>query len=215
MFGNMIMEKGLIYEEDFDRFFEGKEGIDNHVQAPAHHQSLNNGSVHNQRATIISNGCFRERVSMLEQDKQLQLVNKKWRKEGKIKDAKKAREIAEQEKALLANQEREARQQAQRDTTEAYRLDGLARPYTNSATSTRGGRGGLSISGSSASSAPFPAPAARVTSGPKKQIKQCFVCLTPLENPVKCGAKSCRTVACDQEACQTAFKRHRENAHTT
>ena len=116
---------------------------------------------------------------------------------------------------LLANQEREARQQAQRDTTEAYRLDGLARPYTNSATSTRGGRGGLTTSGSSASSAPFSAPAARVTDGPKKQIKQCFVCHTPLENPVKCGAKSCRTVACDQEACQTAFKRRRENAHTT
>ena len=81
MFGNMIMEKGLIYEEDFDQFFEDFEGVDNHVQAPAHHQSLNNGSVHNQRAAIISNGCFRERVSMLEQDKQLQLVNKKWRKE--------------------------------------------------------------------------------------------------------------------------------------
>ena len=71
VFGKMIMEKGLIYEEDFDRFFEGEEGVDNHVQAPAHHQNLNNGSVHNQRAAIISNGCFRERVSMLEQDKQL------------------------------------------------------------------------------------------------------------------------------------------------
>ena len=148
---------------------------------------------------------------MLEQDKQLQLVNKKWRKERIIEEKEKALEIAKQEKALRVNQEREARQQAQRNTTEANRLDGLARPYTNSATSTRGERGGLTNSGSSSSSA-LAAPAAV---GPKKQIKRCFVCYTPLENPVKCGAKSCRVVACDKEACQTAFEQHRENAHTT
>ena len=215
MFGNIMMEKGLIYEEDLDDFFKGKEGIDNHVQPPVHFQSLNNKSVHNQRAAIISNGPFRERVSMLAQDKQNQQVNKKWRIERRQLELKRAVVEANREKALRTNQEREARLEAGRKTTEANRFDSLTRPYTNTATSTRAGRGAAPVSSSSVSSGEVTAPVAPAQAGPKKHIKQCFVCHDPLENPVKCGAKSCRTVACDREDCQIAFARHREFAHTT